>query len=225
MSPNDEPGATGFSPEEIAAIVYEARAAGKTVMAHAQATQGIKNAVLGGIHSIEHGIFLDEEVVAEMRQRGTYLVATLVAPLWVEPPRRARTWLGPAVRGAQGAARSSTPTRPASGWRSSAACASRWAPTLASASTAATPRSWRSWSPPACRPWLAIVATTRVAAECIGLGGPDRYAGARQAGRPDRGRRRSAGRHRGPPARRAVARRDARRPAGKGRAEHSFDVD
>jgi imidazolonepropionase-like amidohydrolase len=83
MSPNDEPGATGFAPDEIAAIVYEARAAGKTVMAHAQATQGIKNAVLGGIHSIEHGIYLDEEVIEEMKRRGTYLVATLVAPLWV----------------------------------------------------------------------------------------------------------------------------------------------
>lgn len=83
MSPNDEPGATGFSPDEIAAIVYEARAAGKTVMAHAQATQGIKNAVLGGISSIEHGIFLDEEVIDEMKKRGTYFVPTLVAPLWV----------------------------------------------------------------------------------------------------------------------------------------------
>jgi imidazolonepropionase-like amidohydrolase len=83
MSPNDEPGATGFSPDEIAAIVYEARAAGKTVMAHAQATQGIKNAVLGGISSIEHGIYLDEEVIEEMKRRGTYFVPTLVAPLWV----------------------------------------------------------------------------------------------------------------------------------------------
>src|SRR5579859_1436287 len=83
MSANDEPGATGFAPDEIAAIVYEARAAGKTVMAHAQATQGIKNAVLGGIQSIEHGIYLDEEVVEEMKRRGTFLVATLVAPLWV----------------------------------------------------------------------------------------------------------------------------------------------
>jgi imidazolonepropionase-like amidohydrolase len=83
MSPNDEPGATGFTPDEIAAIVYEARAAGKTVMAHAQATQGIKNAVLGGIHSIEHGIYLDEEVIEEMKRRGTFLVPTLVAPLWV----------------------------------------------------------------------------------------------------------------------------------------------
>src|SRR5207248_5587774 len=77
MSPNDEPGATGFSPDEIAAIVYEARAAGKTVMAHAQATQGIKNAVVGGIHSIEHGIYLDEEVIEEMKRRGTWFVRTL----------------------------------------------------------------------------------------------------------------------------------------------------
>jgi imidazolonepropionase-like amidohydrolase len=53
------------------------------VMAHAQATQGIKNAVLGGIQSIEHGIYLDEEVVDEMKRRGTWLVPTLVAPLWV----------------------------------------------------------------------------------------------------------------------------------------------
>jgi len=83
MSPNDEPGATGFTPAEIAAIVYEAHAAGRTVMSHAQATQGIKNAVLGGIESIEHGIYLDDEVIEEMKRRGTYLVATLVAPVWV----------------------------------------------------------------------------------------------------------------------------------------------
>lgn len=89
LSPNDEPTATGFSPEEIAAIVYEAHAAGKTVMSHAQATQGIRNAVLGGIESIEHGIYLDEETALEMKKRGTYLVATLIAPLWVL--RRAKT--------------------------------------------------------------------------------------------------------------------------------------
>jgi imidazolonepropionase-like amidohydrolase len=83
LSPNDEPGASGFSPEEIAAVVYEAHASGKTVMSHAQATQGIKNAVVAGVESIEHGIYLTEEICAEMKKRGTFLVATLVAPLWV----------------------------------------------------------------------------------------------------------------------------------------------
>ena len=83
LSPNDEPGATGFTPEEIAAVVYEAHASGKTVMSHAQAMQGIKNAVLAGVESIEHGIYLTEEICAEMKKRGTFLVATLIAPMWV----------------------------------------------------------------------------------------------------------------------------------------------
>lgn len=83
LSPNDEPGATGMTREEIAAVVYEAHAAHKTVMSHAQATQGILNAVLEGVESIEHGIYLDEQVVAEMKARGTFLVPTLVAPVWV----------------------------------------------------------------------------------------------------------------------------------------------
>ncbi len=83
LSPNDEPGATGMTPEEIAAVVYEAHAAHRTVMSHAQANQGILNAVLAGVESIEHGIYLDERVIDEMVKRGTYLVATLIAPVSV----------------------------------------------------------------------------------------------------------------------------------------------
>jgi imidazolonepropionase-like amidohydrolase len=80
MSPSDEPGSPQFTPEEIAVMVYEAAAHGKTCMAHAQATAGIKNAVRAGVESIEHGIFLDDEVIAEMKRRGTFLVPTLHAP-------------------------------------------------------------------------------------------------------------------------------------------------
>jgi imidazolonepropionase-like amidohydrolase len=83
MSPSDEPGHTQFTPEEIGVMVYEAAAAGKTCMSHAQGTQGIKNAVLAGVESIEHGIYVDDEVIAEMKKRGTFLVPTLVAPVWV----------------------------------------------------------------------------------------------------------------------------------------------
>ena len=83
LSPSDEPGHTQFTPEEIAIMVAEAAAAGKTCMAHAQGTQGIKNAVHAGVESIEHGIWLDDEVLAEMKRRGTFLVPTLVAPIWV----------------------------------------------------------------------------------------------------------------------------------------------
>ena len=83
LSPSDEPGHTQFTPEEIAVMVYEARAAGKTCMSHAQGTQGILNAVLAGVESIEHGIYVDERCIDEMKQRGTFLVPTLVAPVWV----------------------------------------------------------------------------------------------------------------------------------------------
>ncbi len=83
MSPSDEPGAPQFTPEEIAVMVYEAAAHGKTCMAHAQGTSGIRNAVLAGVESIEHGIFLDEGVIEEMKKRSTFLVPTLHAPLGV----------------------------------------------------------------------------------------------------------------------------------------------
>ena len=53
-------------------------------MSHAQALQGIRNAVEAGIESIEHGIYLDADTAELMKKRGTYLVATLVAPLWVQ---------------------------------------------------------------------------------------------------------------------------------------------
>jgi imidazolonepropionase-like amidohydrolase len=64
-------------------MVAEARAAGKTCMAHAQGRDGILNAVLAGVESIEHGIYIDDEIIGEMKKRGTFLVPTLAAPVWV----------------------------------------------------------------------------------------------------------------------------------------------
>ena len=64
-------------------LVEEATAAGRFVMAHAQATDGIKNAVRAGVRSIEHGIYLDDEAIELMLERGTWLVPTLIAPVWV----------------------------------------------------------------------------------------------------------------------------------------------
>jgi imidazolonepropionase-like amidohydrolase len=83
MSPADEPTHTQFTPEEIAVMVYEARAQGKTCMAHAQGTDGIKNAIRAGVESIEHGIYVDDEAIDMMKRAGTFLVPTLVAPVWV----------------------------------------------------------------------------------------------------------------------------------------------
>ena len=83
MSPSDEPGSSQFTREEIGVMVYEAAAQGKTCMAHAQGTEGIRNAVECGVRSIEHGIYLDESVIEAMKSRGTFLVPTLHAPLGV----------------------------------------------------------------------------------------------------------------------------------------------
>jgi imidazolonepropionase-like amidohydrolase len=84
LSPTDHPEFTQFSPAELEAIVQEAAfRRGVKVMAHAQGAQGIKQAVRAGIHSIEHGIFLDDEAIDLMLEYGTFLVPTLLAPIAV----------------------------------------------------------------------------------------------------------------------------------------------
>jgi imidazolonepropionase-like amidohydrolase len=80
LSPRDDPRHPHFDMEELEMLVREASKAGRWVMAHAQSTQGIKNAIRAGIRSIDHGIFLDDEAISMMLERGTYLVPTLVAP-------------------------------------------------------------------------------------------------------------------------------------------------
>lgn len=67
-----------FRDDEISMMVAEAEAAGSYVMAHANG-QGAKAAVKNGVRSIEHGRHLDDETIAMMAERGTWLVPTLAA--------------------------------------------------------------------------------------------------------------------------------------------------
>jgi imidazolonepropionase-like amidohydrolase len=83
LSVGSDPRRAHFRPAELDVLVEEATAAGRYVMAHAQAVDGIKNAVRAGIRSIEHGVFLDDEAISLMLERGTWLVPTLIAPIWV----------------------------------------------------------------------------------------------------------------------------------------------
>jgi imidazolonepropionase-like amidohydrolase len=88
LSPTDRPEYVQFSPEEIRVVVDEARYRGdRKVMAHAIGAEGIKNAIRAGVHSIEHGPFLDDEAIALMLERGTYLVPTLMAGFALVEPR------------------------------------------------------------------------------------------------------------------------------------------
>lgn len=63
--------------EEMQAAAVEAHKAGRTVTAHAINTQSIKNALLAGVDSVEHCVYVDEEGIAMMRERGTIMVPTL----------------------------------------------------------------------------------------------------------------------------------------------------
>ncbi len=83
LSPISDPTRGHLRDAELEVLVEEATAAGLHVMAHAQATDGIKAAIRSGIRSIEHGIYLDDEAVQMMLDRGTYLVPTLLAPRMV----------------------------------------------------------------------------------------------------------------------------------------------
>ena len=84
LSQGDAVGAPQLTQPEIQAIVEEAVRAGRKVAAHAHGTVGIKEAVLAGVHSIEHGSVLDSETIALMKRRGTYLVPTVSVGEYVE---------------------------------------------------------------------------------------------------------------------------------------------
>ena len=83
LSPISDPTRGHLRDVELEVLVEEATAAGLHVMAHAQATDGIKAAIRSGIRSIEHGIYLDDEAIQMMLDHGTYLVPTLLAPRMV----------------------------------------------------------------------------------------------------------------------------------------------
>ncbi|MDR3675016.1 MAG: amidohydrolase family protein [Acidobacteriota bacterium] len=83
LSQGDNPELEQYSPEEMRALVQEAHRLGRKVAAHAHGSLGIKDAVLAGVDSIEHGSFISEEDIQLMKERGTYLVPTLYLGDWL----------------------------------------------------------------------------------------------------------------------------------------------
>ncbi len=72
-----------FTDEELVALIETAADYGLRVAAHAHGTEGMKRAVIAGVASIEHGTFMDDEVMRLMKKNGTYYVATILAGAWV----------------------------------------------------------------------------------------------------------------------------------------------
>jgi len=79
LSLTDDVDTPQLTQEELNAIVDEAHALRRKTAAHAHGAEGAKRAIRAGIDSIEHGTFLDDEALDMMKQRGTYLVPTLMA--------------------------------------------------------------------------------------------------------------------------------------------------
>jgi imidazolonepropionase-like amidohydrolase len=74
LSKGDSPGAPQFTFEELKAAADTAHMAGRKIAAHAHGTEGIKNAILAGIDSIEHASLIDDEGIRLAKEHGTYLV-------------------------------------------------------------------------------------------------------------------------------------------------------
>jgi imidazolonepropionase-like amidohydrolase len=82
LSKGDDPEAGQYSDEEMRAIITEAHRLHRKVAAHAHGASGMKQAILAGIDSIEHGTFINDENIKLMKERGTYLVPTLYLTDW-----------------------------------------------------------------------------------------------------------------------------------------------
>lgn len=72
-----------FTDNELTAIVETAKDYGMRVAAHAHGSEGMKRAVLAGVASVEHGTYMNREIMDLMIDRGTYYVPTLLASDWV----------------------------------------------------------------------------------------------------------------------------------------------
>jgi imidazolonepropionase-like amidohydrolase len=97
LSQNDDVRSPQLTQAELDALVDEAHARGRKAAAHAHGAEGAKRAIRAGIDSIEHGSFLDDEALDLMKAKGTYLVATLMAPEGLRERLERGSYFPPAV--------------------------------------------------------------------------------------------------------------------------------
>jgi imidazolonepropionase-like amidohydrolase len=87
-----------FFDDEYDAIVATARMLGRKTTAHAHGADGMKAALKAGVDGIEHGTFMDEEVIAMMRKQGVFYVPTAIAGITVAEYATSGDFLPPAIR-------------------------------------------------------------------------------------------------------------------------------
>jgi imidazolonepropionase-like amidohydrolase len=98
MSDNGNPGVPELTEDQIRAAVEEAALHGAQVAAHAHGAEGIKRAIRGGVHSVEHGSLMDDEGVALMAEQGTWLVADIYCGDYIAEIGRRDGWKADVLR-------------------------------------------------------------------------------------------------------------------------------
>jgi imidazolonepropionase-like amidohydrolase len=158
-----------FSPEEVRAIVDTAHAAGKPVMSHAYGGEGVKICLDAGVDSIEHGAALDDALIEQMARQGAWLVPTFtvlrkVLQIDAASPGALPAYMAPKARALVELQRESFPKALAAGVKIAMGTDAggfghgRNAGELAHMVEAGM------------TPMQAIVAATRMGADCMGLG-------------------------------------------------------
>jgi imidazolonepropionase-like amidohydrolase len=85
-----------FLDEELVSIVETAHRLGRKVAAHAHGTGGINAALRAGVDSIEHGSYLDDSSIALFKEKGAYLVPTVIAGITVMEAAKTQDFLSAA---------------------------------------------------------------------------------------------------------------------------------
>src|SRR6516225_7203312 len=83
LSLGDNPQHSQYTQEELRAAIADAHRLGRKVAAHAHGAEGILWASEAGVDSIEHGSYIDDAAIAEMKKRGCYLVPTVYLEDWL----------------------------------------------------------------------------------------------------------------------------------------------
>jgi imidazolonepropionase-like amidohydrolase len=92
LTQGTKPGVSEYTEEEIHAAVEQAAQYGTFVAAHAHGAEGIKRAVRAGVRSIEHGSLIDDEGIALMKEKGTWLVADIYNGDYIDSVGREQGW-------------------------------------------------------------------------------------------------------------------------------------
>lgn len=87
-----------FTEDEIRSIVETAKDYGFQVAAHAHGTEGMKRAIRAGVHSIEHGTYMDDEAIKLFKKHSTWYVPTISAGRFVAEKAKLPDYYSPIVR-------------------------------------------------------------------------------------------------------------------------------